>query len=73
MKKQWHTLSECCAELRNITEQAKFRMSRKKPQIRIVAGFAAVAERKEILVEGACNHPNCLVLLFRLELIRLAA
>jgi hypothetical protein len=22
---------------------------------------------------GACNHPNCLVLPFRLELIRLAA
>jgi len=25
------------------------------------------------LVAGACNHPNCLVLPFSLELIRLAA
>jgi hypothetical protein len=38
----------------------------------MVAGSAEVAERKEILVAGACNHPNCLVLLFSLELIRLA-
>ena len=44
-----------------------------KLSIRMVAGFAEVAERKEILVAGACNHPNCLALAFRLELIRLAA
>jgi hypothetical protein len=24
----------------------------------MVAGFAEVAERKEILVAGGCNHPN---------------
>jgi len=39
----------------------------------MVAEFAEVAERKEILVAGVCNHPNCLVLPFKLELIRLAA
>jgi hypothetical protein len=39
----------------------------------MVAGFAEVAERKEILVAGACNHPNCLVLPFSWELIRLSA
>jgi hypothetical protein len=42
-------------------------------QIRMVAGFAEVAERKDILVAGACNHPNCLVLPFSVALIRLAA
>ena len=40
-------------------------------QIRMVAGFAEIIERKEILVAGAYNHPNCLVLPFRMELIRL--
>jgi hypothetical protein len=44
-----------------------------RTQIRMVAGFAEVAEREEGLVAGACNHPNCLVLPFSLELIRLAA
>jgi hypothetical protein len=44
-----------------------------KSQIRMVAGFAEVIEREETLVAEACNHPNCLVLPFRLELIRLAA
>jgi hypothetical protein len=39
----------------------------------MVAGFAEIAERKEILVAGACNHPNCLVLPFSVELIRPAA
>jgi len=39
----------------------------------MVAGFAEVAERKEILVAGACNHPNLLVIPFRAELIRCAA
>jgi hypothetical protein len=38
----------------------------------MVAGFAEVAERKEILVAEACNYPNLLVLPFRMELIRLA-
>jgi len=28
---------------------------------------------KDFLVAGACNHPNCLVLPFSVELIRLAA
>jgi hypothetical protein len=39
----------------------------------MVAGFAEVIESEETLVAAACNHPNCLVLPFRLELIRLAA
>jgi hypothetical protein len=42
-------------------------------QIRMVAGFAEIVERKEILVAGACNHPNLLVLPFSLALIRSAA
>ena len=42
-------------------------------QIRMVAGFVEVVEREETLVAEACNHPNCLVLPFRLELIRVAA
>jgi hypothetical protein len=44
-----------------------------KLQIWMVAGLAEVTERKEILVAGACNHPICLVLPFRLELIQLEA
>ena len=32
-----------------------------------------VIDREETLVATACNHPNCLVLPFSLELIRLAA
>jgi hypothetical protein len=39
----------------------------------MVAGLLEVAERKEILVAGACNHPNCLALPFSFELNRLAA
>jgi len=39
----------------------------------MVAGFAEVIEREETLVAEACNHPNCLVLPFRLELIQFAA
>jgi hypothetical protein len=39
----------------------------------MVAGFEEVIEREETLVAEACNHPYCLVLPFRLELIRLAA
>jgi hypothetical protein len=42
-------------------------------QVRMVAGYAEVIERKEILVAGACNHPNCLVLPFRFPMIRVAA
>jgi hypothetical protein len=38
----------------------------------MVAGFGEVIEREETLVAEACNHPNCLVLLFRLEMNRLA-
>ena len=36
-------------------------------------GSWMLLKKKKILVAGACNHPNCLVLPFRLELIRLAA
>jgi hypothetical protein len=39
----------------------------------MVAGFAEVIDREETLVAAACNHPNCLVLPFSVELIRLAA
>jgi hypothetical protein len=39
----------------------------------MVAGFAEVIEIEETLVATACNHPNCLVLPFSVELIRLAA
>jgi hypothetical protein len=39
----------------------------------MVAGFVEVVERAATLVAEASNHPNCLVLPFRLELIRLAA
>jgi hypothetical protein len=39
----------------------------------MVAGFPEVIEREETLVAAACNHPNCLGLPFKLELIRLAA
>jgi hypothetical protein len=35
--------------------------------------FAEVIGREATLVAAACNHPNCLVLPFRFELIRLAA
>ena len=35
--------------------------------IRMVAGFAEVAERKEGLIAGACNHPNWLGLPFPLS------
>ena len=42
-------------------------------QIRIVAGYREVAETREFLVAGACNHPNLLVLPFTFELIRTAA
>jgi hypothetical protein len=41
--------------------------------IRMVAGVQKVAERKEFLVAGACNHPNCLVLPFRFPMLRAAA
>ena len=43
-----------------------------KLQIRMVAGFAEIAEKKEILVAGACNVPNLLSVAFRIELIRAA-
>jgi hypothetical protein len=39
----------------------------------MVAGYRELLEKKEKLVAAACNHPNCLVLPFRLERIRLAA
>jgi hypothetical protein len=42
-------------------------------QNRMVAGLVEVVEREETLVAEACNHPNCLVLPFRLELIWVAA
>ena|SRR5579862_3974737 len=37
---------------------SKSRMPNYNPQIRMVAGFVEVLERKEVLVAGACNHPN---------------
>lgn len=40
---------------------------------RMVAGFAEIAERKEVLVAGACNHPNCLVLSFRFPSVPMRA
>jgi len=39
----------------------------------LVAGFAEVSGRKEILVAGACNVPNALIVPFRIELFRPAA
>jgi hypothetical protein len=39
----------------------------------MVAGVAEVIESEATLVAEACNHPNCLVLPFSVELIRLAA
>jgi hypothetical protein len=39
----------------------------------MVVGFAEIIEIEESLVAEACNLPNCLVLPFRMELIRLAA
>jgi hypothetical protein len=36
-------------------------------------GSRKLLKRKDFLVAGACNHPNLLVLPFRMELIRLAA
>ncbi|MGA7921465.1 MAG: hypothetical protein WCA38_17535 [Candidatus Acidiferrales bacterium] len=47
--------------------------ARSEWKIRVVAGYLEVAETKESLVAVACNHPDCLVLPFGLELIRLAA
>jgi len=41
--------------------------------IRMVAGHSELSAAEQFLVAEACNHPNCLVLPFRLELIRLAA
>jgi hypothetical protein len=48
-------------------------LQQRKSQIRMVEGFTELIEREETLVAAACNHPNCLVLPVRLELIRLAA
>jgi len=39
----------------------------------MVLEFAGIAEKNEILVAEACNHPNLLVLPFALELTRRAA
>jgi hypothetical protein len=39
----------------------------------MVAGFAELIESEATLVAEACNHPNCLVLPFSLELIRAGA
>jgi hypothetical protein len=39
----------------------------------MVAGVVEVVEREETLVAAACNHPNWLVLPFRMDLIRLVA
>jgi hypothetical protein len=39
----------------------------------MVAGYWEVIEKEQFVVAEACNHPNCLVLPFSVELIRLAA
>lgn len=39
----------------------------------MVAGSTEVIETEENLVAGVCNHPNLLVLPFRMELVRLVA
>jgi hypothetical protein len=39
----------------------------------LVAGCRELVHRKEQLIAEAYNHPNLLVLPFRLELIRVAA
>jgi hypothetical protein len=36
-------------------------------------GSRKLLKRKDVLVAGACNHPNCLVLPFRFSMIRVAA
>ena len=36
-------------------------------------GLQKLLKGRNFLVAGACNHPNCLVLPLKLELIRLAA
>jgi hypothetical protein len=41
--------------------------------IRMVAGYSELIGAEQFLVAEACNHPNCLVLPFSVELIRLAA
>jgi len=51
----------------------KHRFVQRGYTIRMVAGFAEVLERKDFLVAGACNHPNCLVLPFRFPVVRTAA
>jgi hypothetical protein len=38
-----------------------------------VAGHSDLIGTEQFLVAAACNHPNCLVLPFSVELIRLAA
>jgi hypothetical protein len=40
---------------------------------KLVWSYGARAHVFEFLVEPACNHPNCLLLLFKLELVQLAA
>jgi len=50
----------------------------KETQARTIPGLVCSAQHDEAIERlskgfaGACNHPNCLVLPFRLELIRLA-
>jgi hypothetical protein len=41
--------------------------------IRMVAGFAGIAEGRDILVAKACNHPNLLVIPFSLEIMHAGA
>jgi hypothetical protein len=51
-----------------------YRLGRISLQIRMVAGNGNFfTGKKEHLIAEACNHPNCLVLPFAVELIRLAA
>jgi hypothetical protein len=45
----------------------------RKCQFGWLRGSEKFMKRKNFVVAGACNHPNCLVLPFSVELIRFAA
>jgi hypothetical protein len=63
-----------CAPLLHVTGQARpsRRLIRIPLQIRMVAGYRQLVDRKQQLIAEA-NHPNCLVLQFSFEMIRSAA
>jgi hypothetical protein len=53
-----------------LNQPPRRRRQQRKSQIRTVAGFAEMLKEMKTSGAAACNHPNCLVLPFRLELIR---